>query len=93
MDESNVEVRYTTKFYYKKKEKYGTNRAKICDVYGPDAVSFAPLVKATSVQMLNLQQLKMLTSMTKQLTDAPLLEQFLSTQDEDDEKKKKKVKE
>ncbi|KAJ0171889.1 hypothetical protein K1T71_012652 [Dendrolimus kikuchii] len=39
MSESNEEIRYILKFYYKKGKNATPAAKKICDVYGPNAVS------------------------------------------------------
>ena len=39
MNESNEEIRYILKFYYKKGKNATQVAKKICDVYGPSAVS------------------------------------------------------
>ena len=39
MSESNEEIRYILKFYYKKGKNACKPRKNICDVYGPSAVS------------------------------------------------------
>ncbi|GBP11395.1 Histone-lysine N-methyltransferase SETMAR [Eumeta japonica] len=39
MSESNIEIRYILKFYYKKGKNATQAAKKICDVYGPNAVS------------------------------------------------------
>ena len=39
MSESNEEIRYILKFYYKKGKNATQAAKKICDVYGPSAVS------------------------------------------------------